>query len=54
MTMNAMNAPSFLYSAIDKETLSLSEELKQLGGGDAQAAHLQLFAVVNPLPKNVS
>jgi hypothetical protein len=42
-----MIAPSFLYSGIDKETLSLSDELASLGGGDAQASHLELHAFVN-------
>jgi hypothetical protein len=42
-----MSAPSFLYSGIDKETLSLSEELSLLGGGDAQACHFELHGVVS-------
>ena len=42
-----MIAPSFLYSGIDKETLSLSDELNSLGGGDAQACHYELHAIIN-------
>jgi len=42
-----MSAPSFLYSGIDKETLSLSDELNSMGGGDAQASHLEMHAIVN-------
>lgn len=48
-----MTAPSFLFSGIDKETLSLSDELNSMGGGDAQASHLEIHAVVNSnLSKN--
>ena len=42
-----MTAPSFLFSGIDKETLSLSDELNSMGGGDAQASHLEIHAIVN-------
>lgn len=42
-----MSAPSFLFSALDEETLSLADELNSLGGGDATVRNLSLHAVVN-------
>ena len=41
-----LNPPSYLYSAVDSETLSLTEELEALGGGDARIASLELHIIL--------
>lgn len=42
-----MVIPSFLYSALDVETLRMSEELASLGGGDAKAVTMEVHCVVD-------
>lgn len=42
-----MSVPSFLFSALDKETLLLSSELDALGGGDAKASSFELHVAID-------
>lgn len=38
--------PSYVYSSLDRSTLSLAQELESLGGGDATVSPLELHVVV--------
>ena len=42
-----MEAPSFLYSALDADTLKMAVELENLGGGDAKAIAAEVHAIVD-------
>ena len=42
-----MDAPSFLYSALDPDTLKMAVELENLGGGDAKAVAAEVHAIVD-------
>jgi hypothetical protein len=42
-----MVIPSFLYSALDIETLRMSQELASLGGGDARAVNMEVNCIVD-------
>ena len=42
-----MDIPSFWYAALDATTKELAAELNELGGGDAQAAPIELHCIVD-------
>lgn len=45
--MKSSIPPNFLFSGIDQEILNLDEELKALGGGDAELSSMELYAFIN-------
>ena len=42
-----MMVPSFLYSALDLQTLRMAEELDLLGGGDCKAIDMEVHCIVD-------
>ena len=42
-----MMVPSFLYSALDMQTLRMAEELALLGGGDCKAVNMEVHCIVD-------
>lgn len=42
-----MMVPSFLYSALDLQTLRMAEELALLGGGDCKAVNMEVQCIVD-------
>jgi len=39
--------PSYLYSGLDKDTIELTNELDDLGGGDVKISNMKLYANIN-------
>ena len=39
--------PSYLYSGLDKETIELTNELDDLGGGDVKISNMKLYVSIN-------
>lgn len=48
----SIGPPSFLFSGLDAETLSLYQELESLGGGETKLASLEHYGLVYPSIKN--
>ena len=42
-----MMVPSFLYSALDLQTLRMAEELALLGGGDCKAVNMEVHCIID-------
>lgn len=42
-----MSVPSFLYSALDRETQALAAELASLGGGDANQVPMEVHCILD-------
>lgn len=47
---NIKFVPSYLFSAVDYETMQLSRELESLGGGDACTKQYEVHIVYTPFP----
>ena len=39
--------PSYLYSGLDKETIELTNELDDLGGGDVKISNMKLYVSID-------
>jgi hypothetical protein len=42
-----MDVPSYWYAALDPSTRQLAAELQELGGGDAVAANMELYCLID-------
>ena len=42
-----MIVPSFLYSALDQQTLRMAQELALLGGGDCKAINMEVHCIID-------